>query len=475
MSTARSALRNILSLMVSRPLSKVVAFFASVWLVRYLGRSLGILDTALGFVALFGYVSDFGTQHFVIREISRDRSTASVFLSNFLSLQMLLGVFLFALMIVMVSSLGYYSSAVTTAIYLAGAGLVVTSMTAPFKAVFHAHEAIHISAFLGVILALVEAALTAAGILFGWGVLFFAAISIFSGLAIVGGSYSFCSARFVLPRLGKDVALWWRMLKMSFPFALLMGATIIYRKIDVQMLYAMEGRLAVGYYSAVVRLVNPLMMEVQAITVAMLPVLSRKFVAPGEGFRFAAEKSLKYVAAIGIPMAVGAFLLSSEIILLLYGEKFRESISAFQILSWTLAISPLALVVTTSAVASGRVLMLAGFNGLAALANVFLNLLLIPPYSFRGAAVATLVCEFAVLGAFIFCMLRWRLAEFPWRDFGKVVLAAVVMGGFVFVCRPASLFIIVPAAAAIYCAVLLLLRFMAKEERDLLKSALRRP
>ncbi len=472
MSTARRALRNIVSLMVSRPLSKLVAFFVSVWLVRYLGKSLGILDTALGFVALFGYISDFGTQHFVIREISRDRSIAESYLSSFLSLQLVFGVVLFGLIVLIANSFGHYSTLVKQAIYLAGIGLVVTSLSAPFKAIFYAHEAIHIAAILTVVLALAGAVLTAAGILARVSVLFFAGIPIVTGVGLVALSHIICRKRFVLPRLGKDVGLWWRMVKMSLPYALLLGATIIYRKIDIQMLYAMKGRIAVSYYSAVARLINPLTMQVQAIIAAMLPVLSRKFVTSGEQFRFAAEKTLKYVAALGIPMAVGASLLSREIVLLLYGAEFAKSAAALQILSWSLAIGSITLVLTYSAVASGKVLMMAGLNAAAALANVLINLVLIPRYSFRGAALATVISEVALLAAFILTMRGSGTAPIPWRDLGRIVLAVSVMAGFLLLSRSASVFLVIPTGVLIYGGVLLLLGFVAREEKDLLKRAL---
>jgi len=472
MSTARRTFRNILSLLVSRSLSKVVAFFVSVWLVRYLGtEDLGMLETALGFVALFGYISDFGTQHFVIREVSRERNATAAYLSNFLSLQIVFGIVLFGL-IVLIANVFEYEPLIRQAIYLAGAGLIVFGMSAPFKAIFYAHEAIHLSAFLTVVYAAAGAMLTAGGILIGCGVRFFAGISMVSGLAIVVASHRICGKRFVLPRLGNDVGLWWRMLKMSFPYALLMGATIIYRKIDVQMLYAMKGKIEVGYYSAVLRFLNPLIMQGQAIVAAMLPVLSRKFAVSKGEFRFAAEKTVKYVAALGIPMAVGAFLLSDEIILLLYGEAFGRSAAALQILSWTLALSFLTVVVTYSLVAAGRVLMMAAFNALGVLANVLLNLVLIPRYSFLGAATATVACEGALLVAFMLYMRRSEVAPFPWQDVGKIVFAALIMGGLVFLIRGASVFIVVPAGAMVYCGVLFLLRFLAKEEKGLLKRAL---
>jgi O-antigen/teichoic acid export membrane protein len=224
----------------------------------------------------------------------------------------------------------------------------------------------------------------------------------------------------------------------------------------------------------VTRLVNPLMMQIQAITVAMLPVMSRQFVGRGQEFRFTAEKTLKYVAALGIPMAIGAFLLSERTILLLYGNEFRASIPALQILAWTLAISALTSVVSCCAVASGKVVVLAAFNAVAALGNVGANLLLIPRYSFRGAAAATAGCEVVLLAVFFFAVWRSEVARFPFGDIGKIAVAAVTMGVFVFLCRSASFFIVVPGGVVIYCGVLLLLRFMAKEEKELLRSVLRR-
>ncbi len=473
MSTARRLVRNILSLAISRPISKVAGFFASVWLVRYLGRkSLGILDTALGFVSLFSYVSDFGTQHFVTREISRDRNTTAAYLSGFLSFQALFGILLFVVIVVLVNALGY-DLLIKQAIYLAGAGLVVMSMSAPFKAVFHAHEAIHISAFLSVALALTGALVTVGGILVGGGVRLFAAISIIGAFTVVGIGYAVCRERFAVPRFAADPVLWWRMLKMSFPFALLMGATVIHTKIDIQMLYIMKGKTAVGYYSAVGRFIHPLMTVSQDVMAAMYPVLSRRYVTSDERFRFLAVKTLKYVAALGFPMALGAFLLSDKIVLLLYGHPFRASIPTLQILSWTLATSSLIVVITYSLVASGRVVMLAVFHAVAALSDVLLNALLIPAYSFNGAALSTVGCQVLLVGVLVWYMRRGGVSAFPWRDVAKVASAAASMAGFVLLCRGASIFVIVPAAVLIYVAALLLLRFVEPEERELLMSVFR--
>ncbi len=459
--------------MVSRPISKFVALLVSVWQVRYLGRRLvGVLDTAVGFVTLFAYISDFGAQQLVVREVSRDRTTTKTYLNNFLSFQWLLSVFLFAL-IALTANLLSYDLPVKRAIYLAATGLVVTSMFAPFKAVFHAHEAIHLSAFLSVVLSLTNALVTVFGIVMGFGVQFFAGVSIVSGLSLVVLSYFLCKERFVRPAFSADIGLWWKMLKMSFPFALLIGAGVIHARIDIQMLYAMKGKVAVGYYSAVQRLVHPLMMLGQDIMAAMYPVLSRKYVGPGEKFRFTAQKAVKFVAALGIPMAVGAFLLSDRIILLLYREQFRASIPALRMLAWTLAIGPLTVVVTYSCVAAGRVLPLAAFNAVAALADVILNLVLIPRYSFEGAAISTVACEAALLAGLIYYMWSRRVASFPWIDVAKIALAALIMGAFVLVFRSASLLIVVPAAAVLYSFVLLLSHFLRREEKDLLRSVFR--
>jgi O-antigen/teichoic acid export membrane protein len=473
MTTAKRAVRNIISLLISRPLSKVFTFLASIWLVRYLGESLGILDTALSLVALFGYISDLGTQHFVIREISKNRASAAAYLSNFLSLQLIFSIFLFVLIVVLVNVLGY-DVPIKQAIYLAAAGLVVTSMATPFKAVFYGHEAIHISALLSIVLALTGGVLTVGGILLGMGVRFFAALPIASGLAIVVLSYFVCKRQFVLPRFGNDLRMGWRMLKMSLPFALLMGATVIHQKIDIQMLYAMKGRVVVSYYSAVTRLVYPLMLPAQAIMTAIYPVLSRRYVDAQNRFRFAAESTLKHVAALAIPMAVGTFLLADKIILLLYGGEFRLSIDVLRILSWTLAISSVNLVITFSVAASGRVLTLAGFNAVAALCNIALNLFLIPRYSIQGAAVATLVCEMLLLVSCILYMRASKVAAFPWFDAGKILLATSIMTGFILLSRPLSVFIVVPMAALLYGGVLLIVRFLKSEEKDLLKSVLQR-
>ncbi|GAI48427.1 unnamed protein product [marine sediment metagenome] len=90
--------------------------------------------------------------------------------------------------------------------------------------------------------------------------------------------------------------------------------------------------------------------------------------------------------------------------------------------------------------------------------NVTLNLLLIPRFSFLGAAMATLIsiCIFLSLQYGFISKNLFRLNFF--QIAGKPVISAALMGMIILLLRQLNLFLIVPIAALAYVLFLLTLR-----------------
>ena len=150
-----------------------------------------------------------------------------------------------------------------------------------------------------------------------------------------------------------------------------------------------------------------------------------------------------------------------------------SSIIALQIISWFLFIKFLnyLMAYALSSVDQQNSRMIG--QGLTAVFNVALNLILIPKMGYVGAAVATFFTEI-----FLFILYYWYVSKSLHRfNFApiliKPLIATAVMVTFVTYVN-LRLFLIIPLAGLIYFAILLLLKTFEKDDFDILKKMLKK-
>lgn len=170
-------------------------------------------------------------------------------------------------------------------------------------------------------------------------------------------------------------------------------AIFVYMRLDQFMIAAMLGTRQVGLYSAVVTLAEIPLVLPSLLLRAALPELTRQSTNdPAQCQRTLASlmRSGFFLHAI---IAVVLCIFATPITVLLYGEPFREA-------SMALRLQILAVPFTAMGVLSSAWLVLQRCTGhafrrtaIGAIANIALNLFLIPRYGIAGAAVATLVSQ----------------------------------------------------------------------------------
>ncbi len=105
--------------------------------------------------------------------------------------------------------------------------------------------------------------------------------------------------------------------------------------------------------------------------------------------------------------------------------------------------------------------------GIAVLVNVVLNIILIPQYTYVGAAVASLASTVVLflLGMHFVPKIvdysRWYLV----KGFSKILVASLVMAGVIYYLLPQMYFLwLVPIGAIVYFLVLWILRGINKQD-----------
>lgn len=98
---------------------------------------------------------------------------------------------------------------------------------------------------------------------------------------------------------------------------------------------------------------------------------------------------------ISIGLALPLTFLSTSIVALLFGENYRDAGIVLSIHIWTTVFVSLGVASSSWIIAEGRQLLSLQRTVIGAIINIVLNLLLIPNYGGMGAALATLISQFA--------------------------------------------------------------------------------
>jgi O-antigen/teichoic acid export membrane protein len=201
----------------------------------------------------------------------------------------------------------------------------------------------------------------------------------------------------------------------------------------------------------------------------VFPALSLLGAKDRRRLAFAYEKSFKVLAILGLPLAVGLGVTADSIVHFTRG--FEQSIPALRILapSVVLLFVNNAFIYTLTAI--NRQLDFTRLALFTLAVNVVLNLALIPPFGYLGAAAASTITEAALFAGGWWLLRRQRLPLSVVGSIGRVLASALLMGVVVYLIRSWPLAIVVIAGAAVYAAALFALRALNAEEWAIIRDA----
>lgn len=185
--------------------------------------------------------------------------------------------------------------------------------------------------------------------------------------------------------------------------------TSIYLQLNTVLLGFLKNALAVGYFAAATKVMQLLLTMSACLGSVMMPRASHLIAENKEAeFNRLIQKSYDFTLAIALPMTIGLIFCAPSLITALCGVKFEHSILPSQI------IAPIILMVAISNVFGIQVLFPKGkINivtlccGIGAVADLILNLCLIPFFSYIGTSIAYLGAEVATTVSMYFIGRRY--------------------------------------------------------------------
>ena len=413
-------------LLTSRYAVAAMGWVSTVILIRTLPPDAwGGYAFVFSLLGIIGMVSDLRIGRIVLHALMPGDAAADRAATSYLALRALIGIVSYTIAIVAVMA-GDYPDAVVRATLLAGTVLVIASCGSALEVIFQARLWIRdlpIGLVLGqaVYLALVTVLAVS-----GHGTLvLFAGCTLV--VAIVDVAWKLRIVRRML-RLPIDTSLWWPWLKEAAPLAIGSVMGTIYFRIDSVMLSQLDTLSAVGAYNIGYKFSDLMASLPGAVLTPGLTLLVGAW--PHDLRRFGAifRQSLVLVLVAGAAMAVGFSVFAVSAITLFYGERYAPVAGAARGLVVGQVVNFFTVLCFSTLVAAGRnrLYPIATLSGVVI--NVALNLVLIPKWSYNGAAVATVVTELIVVLVLVAGTARLPgLRPLPHRAIAVVLVAAAVM------------------------------------------------
>lgn len=185
----------------------------------------------------------------------------------------------------------------------------------------------------------------------------------------------------------------------SFPLLLSSIASILYLKVDQVFIISMMDAKSTGEYAAAVRLCEGIFIFSAIILPSVFPNLITKMNLSEKIFYIYLKKLVILFLVVGICMALITSLLSEPIVSFLYGENYYNSAIILSIYSLSIPIVYIGDLFSRWLIITNNTKLSIYRHMLGLTVNVGLNIIWIPIYGLKGAAMASVV---AFLSSIVF-------------------------------------------------------------------------
>jgi O-antigen/teichoic acid export membrane protein len=464
--SGRTIARNSVLLGIAFGLSKFFSVALSAIAMRVLGPfGFGLYSTGASLVEVGRIVASAGLDYLVAREVASDASRATRIASHAAAVKVGTGALTYLVLIGAVVALDY-PPAVLGVVLVLGTALFFENLSDVLDAVFQGTERVKVTtqafAASSLFLLISGAAALAGGLgLRGYVVCFALSFLLRFAIMVAAGRRTHVVYLTFRGLRGSELR---RMVRRGVP---LLGATVlalVFHRMDILMLGKMVSAEEVGLYAAAVRVVDVIVLLPRVLATAVYPALRKRTDVdlPGavELVTHATRVSLVLCSLAGLAV----WMLAPVALRIMGDVAFLPATDALRILSWGIVLQGGAHMIARLLLALEAERDFAVVAALSLLANLWLNLLLIPRMGIDGAAVATLL-SYALNLACYFLAVSLRGYRVPLRHAALGPIGAGIVAALVAQQTAASSGLVTASAmAGAWIVALLLLRGIRRDD-----------
>ena len=455
---------NTIVSIAARILGTIIALVNIGFITRYLGKDVfGEYVTILAFVSVFSIIADFGLYSLLVRDISRPGADEKKIIGNIFSLRLI------SLIIVLGAAVGIslffpYRDIVKSGVIIGAFSFFFLSSSQVLIGVFQKYLKMDRVALAEIAGRIVNLALVIWFIQMKMGFLWIVAALAFGSFANFAVIFLY-ARRFVPIVLQFDFKFWKKIFKEALPIAVSIALTAVYFKAAIILLSVMKPADHVGIYGAAYKVLENLIFFPAMFVGVMMPLLSDYAVSNKEKFKFVFQKSFDIIALAAMPVVFGVIASARSIILLIGGSDFlTDTPLVLQILAFAVIFIFFGNLFGSSIIALGRQKTAAWIYGGGAIFNIAANVIMIPKYSYFGAAISTIFTEMLVTILMLFLISKNIKFFLSMKTAFKALIGALIMYAALSFIGDLNLLWDISIGAVIYCVIIYLLRALNKND-----------
>lgn len=392
----RAIFFNTASQIVVRIATLIFALISIKLLSNYLGTAgVGEFNTITTYLNFFIVIADLGLFAVGVREISKNPQNERKIISNIFFIRLVSAIIACVLAVIVVY-FTRYNSHIKLGVLIGTGFLFFNLLSSVYDIILQYRLKMQFSAiaeFIGKLIAIVALYIVVkndAG--FIWAIFTVA----LTGLAIFLIKAAFASKYLrVSIKYNARVANW--LINMSWPLGVVFIVNNMYFKIDSIILFVLKGAAPVGIYTVAYKILDVTAFIGAYFASALKPTFSKDIKCNPDAVGSVVGKGLLIMLAVSLPITMSCIAFSKEIINFLSNESFESGAAALVLLSLTLPLIYMDTLLGEILLAQDRRKLLIRVAIFILLFNLTLNLILIPIYSFMGAAFVTVLSELVLL------------------------------------------------------------------------------
>ncbi len=470
-SVGRAIVRNALFVMGGGIALKAMNFLYGVFVVRQLGDDrFGHYNIVLAWVGLFSIFAELGITQYALREIARDHNKADRLFWDVLAVRALLAVVGMIGITAGAAAVGYEPE-IVLGVFVYTCTFLFSALQASLDMVVAAHERLDLTTGTVLLGQIASMLLGLVALLTGQGLVVFIAVGLVAMWVPILVSATIVRRHGMLEFKPRFLPREWpSLMSGGFPFALISLALTVAFSIDTVMLSWSVPANEVGWYNVAYGLARSIVSFLGGFTVALVPSLTRAYVNDTVVVERWYFRSVKFIAVLSMPAAMGAMMIAYPAIGMLYKASTLPAAGVLQVIIWDVPLLMFTALCGNMSYVVGAEKDAARIYGINALANIVLNLIAIPRYGIMGAAVVTVATD--LIGAVQFYIALNRHLRLP--DLRGTLLriggSTLVMGAALWLTQSWPVVLVVAVGMAVYVACALIAGILDSSEIAMLRQ-----
>lgn len=430
MTIATRVVKNSSFLILTSLISNVMMFLLTLVTARYLGTyNFGLISSALSVIGIFGVFCDLGLGYYAIQKVSRNHDLTSKYFGTAFVLRLILSIITFIAYVIFSYVSGFTGNAWGVMIVV-GVYMFFSSLTNFYYSLYQSNEEMYYQTIVNTV--------------YNVGVFLIALLFIYLKYDVVwiASSYplaiilSFILGSFIkvrhYPKFTYDFSRKFlkELIVNSIPFGITGVFTSIYFWIAAIILTFMSGSVAVGLFSSSQKIILVLSALFVLLSNAVFPVMSQLFVQDKDKLNALYQKMLKYMLILSVPIAIGSYIYSYDIINIVFGSEYLEATVCLSILMFAAIFLFLSGTTSTLLNAINKQFLVTKVAAIGAVFSIIVNYILISKYSYIGASITSVLTELLVLILILYSLdkTEFRLdIKSTIKPIIQVLLANIVM------------------------------------------------